>query len=103
MSEEANKLIGQATGQGAFAVIDEDKLGLVGIRMLGGIEALMEAITIIGSIRDRSTNVQERVFLKEVSELLMQGVEAKQQQLADFAVKRGAAELVDVPEEAKAN
>jgi hypothetical protein len=101
VNTDADRLIGQATGQGAFAVIDEAKLGLVGIRILGGIEALMEAITVLNRIRDRSTDLKERVFLKEVGELLMQGVDAKQAQLAEYAVQRGAGQIVDVEPEAK--
>lgn len=63
----------------------------------------MGAIGVISAIRDKSADVRERVFLKEICDLLMQGVQQHQNKLGAHAMKRGAGKLHDIPEDAKAN
>jgi len=88
---------------GAFVSIDEKKLGREGLKLLGGIEALMGLVAIIGTIRAKSTDVRERVFLQEIADLAMQGVQQHQDKLAEHAVKRGAGKVIDTEKDAKAN
>lgn len=91
------------TGGGAFVTIDEKKLGREGLKLIGGIDALMGAIGILASIREKSGDVQERVFLAEICKLLMQGVQQHKDKLGALAMKRGAGKLHEIPEDAKAN
>jgi hypothetical protein len=103
VSDENDKIATDAIG-GAFVTIDESKVGKAGHKLIGGIDALMSAIAIIEVLREKSSDVQERVFLVEISRLLMQGVELRQSDLAALAVKRGAGKVVDVnPAEGKPN
>ena len=88
---------------GAFVSIDEKKLGREGLKLVGGIEALMHAIQLFENIKAKSGDVQERVFLKEVCSVLMQGVGQHQDKLAAHAVKRGAGKVIDIEDGAKAN
>lgn len=99
---DAKPQVTEAAG-GAFVSIDEKKLGREGLKLVGGLEALMRAIRLFTAIRLKSSDVRERVFLGEVCEMLMQGVQQHQDKLAEHAVPRGAGKIIDVEDGAKAN
>jgi hypothetical protein len=80
-------------GQGAVGVIDQRKLGLKGNRYLGGVEALEMMLNVIGRLRNNSTDVQERLFLKEIMALTEQGRDQWQEKLLKHADKAGAIKL----------
>lgn len=86
---------------GQFVVLDEKKLGLEGREMLGGIKALTRWMVQFGSMRDRSSDVQERVFLSEVIAALGADVEDGKVALAQFALARGAGKIHDAKTEAE--
>jgi len=96
-------MVNDNTAKGAFVTIDEDKLGKEGWKLVGGIEALHGAMHVIGNIRNRSADVQERVFLQEILDLLHQGVQTHQDHLGKLAVHAKAGTLHNIPEDAKAN
>lgn len=91
------------TLDGAFFEIDQSKLGPEGHKLLGGVDALMSAIAIFSTIRDRSTDIQERVFLQEVCATLMQGVDEHQVKLVEVAMAQGAGKRHEIPKDAPKN
>jgi hypothetical protein len=92
-----------ATDGEAF-VIDPEKLTAEGWKLVGGVEALNAAEQTIRKIRERSTVVQERMFLKEIADLLRQFAHQHQARLAALAMQTGAGELAgDVPKGEVAN
>lgn len=84
-------------GGGSALVIDPDKIGPQGWKLVGGIEALNAAEMTIKAIREKSTIVQERMFLLEVAALLRTFAEHNQKQLAVLAMQHGAGELHEAP------
>ena len=81
-----------SAGNGAVVVIDEDKLGPEGLKLLGGIDALRAAEMTVRRIREKSTVVQERMFLAEIGDLLAGFAGEHQVKLMQHAETMGAVE-----------
>lgn len=84
-------------GAGSALVIDPEKIGPEGFKLVGAIEALNAAEMTIKRIREKSTVVQERVFLSEISDLLRSFAVEHQKRLAALAMQSGAGELHEAP------
>lgn len=97
------QLIKRNRENGSAILIDEANLGPDGWKLVGGIEALNAAEMTIKSIREKSTVVQERMFLAEIADLLRQFAEQHQAKLVALAMQNGAGQLRDIPKEAKPN
>jgi hypothetical protein len=89
--------MGTNNDKGSALVIDPEKLGPEGFKLIGGIEALNAAEMTVRNIRERSTVVQERMFLAEIGDLLKVFADEHKKQLAALAMKQGAGELHSAP------
>jgi hypothetical protein len=85
----------------AFLHIDAVKIGQQGWKLIGAIEALNAAEMTVKSIREKSTVVQERVFLAEIADLLNQLAGEHQDTLVKLAMDTGAGEIREVTKGAK--
>lgn len=84
-------------GGGSALVIGPEKIGPEGFKLIGAIEALNAAEMTIKRIREKSAVVQERVFLKEIGELLRSFALEHQQRLAVLAMQHDAGKLHEAP------
>jgi hypothetical protein len=96
MSEATQKQLDKITG-GVAVTIDEKKLGLEGMRLLGAVDFATRAVEMFTAYRNRSALMDERRVLSQVVEGLQEGLDDATLRLSQYALKRGAAQTYDVP------
>lgn len=79
--------------------IDPKKLGLQGRELLGELKAVSRWCALLLSMKDRSTDPQERVFLSEMAAALEDDGRRLSFVLAQFAAKRGAGKVHDADDD----